>query len=142
MRRPDLASVSGPFQPLTTGTPSHHQLATYRTSYPPGPCPRHVRMPAARRLAALTAHVAPAAGSIAPSGRGEERQQYTTEAEMSDKQAVFYRQMAAGKPPLEDGHLGGPFDGWGLNPSIGRAPQSLIPPAPTPSAPSAVRRDE
>lgn len=101
-------------------------------------------MPAARRLAALTAHVAPAAGSIAPSGRGEERQQYTTEAEMSDKQAVFYRQMAAGKPPLEDGHLGGPFDGWGLNPSIGRAPQSPNPPpsAPTPSAPSAVRRDE
>ena len=28
--------------------------------------------------------------------------------------------MAAGSPPLEEGHHGGPFDGWGLNPSIGR----------------------
>ena len=43
----------------------------------------------------------------------------TTE-QMTPKQAEFFEQMADGRPPGEDGRLGGPFDAWGLNPSIGR----------------------
>lgn len=43
-----------------------------------------------------------------------------TTAEMTPKQAEFFHQMAEGRSQVEDGHLGGPFDAWGLNPSIGR----------------------
>ena len=42
-----------------------------------------------------------------------------TTAEMEPKQAEFFEQMAEGRQ-TQDGHIGGPFDGWGLNPSIGR----------------------
>ena len=41
-------------------------------------------------------------------------------SEMTEKQRELYNQMAEGRPPLADGHLGGPFDGWALNPSTGR----------------------
>ena len=41
-------------------------------------------------------------------------------SEMTDKQQELYHQMADGRPPIADGHLGGPFDGWLLNPSTGR----------------------
>jgi len=43
-----------------------------------------------------------------------------TTAEMNPKQAEFFAQMADGRDDVEDGHIGGPFDGWCLNPSIGR----------------------
>lgn len=43
----------------------------------------------------------------------------TTE-EMTPKQAEFFAQMAEAREPVDDGLLGGPFDGWCLNPSIGR----------------------
>ena len=42
-----------------------------------------------------------------------------TAAEMEPKQAELFGQMAEGRN-VEDGLIGGPFDGWGLNPSIGR----------------------
>ena len=38
---------------------------------------------------------------------------------MTPKQAEFFGQMAEGRPH-EDGFIGGPFDGWCLNPTIGR----------------------
>ena len=43
-----------------------------------------------------------------------------TTAEMTPKQAEFYDQMVEGREPVADGQIGGPFDGWCLNPSIGR----------------------
>ena len=43
-----------------------------------------------------------------------------TTDEMTPKQAEFFAQMAEGRKVVADGHLGGPFDGWCLNPSIGR----------------------
>ncbi len=43
-----------------------------------------------------------------------------TTADMNPKQAEFFAQMAEGRNEVEDGHLGGPFDGWCLNPSVGR----------------------
>jgi 4-carboxymuconolactone decarboxylase len=43
-----------------------------------------------------------------------------TTAEMTAKQAEFYDQMVEGREPVADGQIGGPFDGWCLNPSIGR----------------------
>lgn len=40
---------------------------------------------------------------------------------MEPKQAEFFAQMAeVAGTTVEDGHLGGPFDAWGLNPGIGR----------------------
>ena len=39
---------------------------------------------------------------------------------MSDQQREFYEQMAEGRTVVADGQIGGPFDAWGLNPSIGR----------------------
>ena len=41
-------------------------------------------------------------------------------AEMTEKQQVFYDQIVEGVSPVADGHIGGPFDAWCLNPSIGR----------------------
>ncbi len=43
-----------------------------------------------------------------------------TTAEMSDAQREFFAQMSEGRQNVEDGHIGGPFDAWGLNPGIGR----------------------
>lgn len=43
-----------------------------------------------------------------------------TTAEMRDDQAGLYGQMAEAREPIADGHIGGPFDGWALNPAIGR----------------------
>ncbi|MGF1596409.1 MAG: carboxymuconolactone decarboxylase family protein [Acidimicrobiales bacterium] len=43
-----------------------------------------------------------------------------TRADMTEKQRELYDQMAEGRPTVADGHLGGPFDGWNLSPSIGR----------------------
>jgi len=39
---------------------------------------------------------------------------------MEPKQAEFFAQMAEGRTLTEDGRIGGPFDAWGINPSIGR----------------------
>lgn len=39
---------------------------------------------------------------------------------MNEDQREFFNQMAEGRPPVEDGHIGGPFDVWALTPSIGR----------------------
>jgi len=39
---------------------------------------------------------------------------------MTDKQAELFAQMADARPAINDGLLGGPFDGWCLSPSIGR----------------------
>ena len=39
--------------------------------------------------------------------------------EMEPKQAEFFAQMAEGRD-VTNGFIGGPFDGWSLNPSIGR----------------------
>lgn len=44
----------------------------------------------------------------------------TPRAELPEKRQVFYDQMAEGLTVVEDGRIGGPFDAWGLNPSIGR----------------------
>lgn len=41
-------------------------------------------------------------------------------AEMNPKQAELFAQMAEGRTPMSEGVIGGPFDGWCLNPSIGR----------------------
>lgn len=43
-----------------------------------------------------------------------------TPDEMNPKRAEFFGQMAETRTPIEEGLLGGPFDAWGLNPSIGR----------------------
>jgi 4-carboxymuconolactone decarboxylase len=45
-----------------------------------------------------------------------------TPADMTDKQVAFFDEMAEGRAgaPNADGQLGGPFDGWCLNPSVGR----------------------
>ncbi len=43
-----------------------------------------------------------------------------TTAEMDPKRAEFVAQMADGRSNVGDGHIGGPFDAWGINPSIGR----------------------
>lgn len=48
-----------------------------------------------------------------------------TTAEMRPDQAELFATMAEGRTPIADGHLGGPFDGWGLNPKIGRRIWSL-----------------
>lgn len=40
--------------------------------------------------------------------------------DMPEKQQAFYHQMAEGMAPAEPGRIGGPFDAWGRNPSIGR----------------------
>jgi len=40
--------------------------------------------------------------------------------DMDLKRAELFSQMVEGREPVADGHLGGPFDGWALNPSIGR----------------------
>jgi 4-carboxymuconolactone decarboxylase len=39
---------------------------------------------------------------------------------MTESQRIFFEQMAEGRGRVTDGHLGGPFDAWGLNPSTGR----------------------
>lgn len=44
---------------------------------------------------------------------------------MRTDQAELFAQMADGREPVADGHLGGPFDGWALNPKIGRRIWSL-----------------
>lgn len=41
-------------------------------------------------------------------------------ADMPDKQRELYHQMAEGRTVVAEGEIGGPFDGWALNPSIGR----------------------
>lgn len=43
-----------------------------------------------------------------------------TPAEMRPEQLELFTRMAEGRPGTEDGHIGGPFDAWGLNPNIGR----------------------
>lgn len=41
-------------------------------------------------------------------------------SDMTPKQAEFFEQMADGRELRPDGQIGGPFDAWGLNPTIGR----------------------
>lgn len=41
-------------------------------------------------------------------------------ADMNEDQREFFNQMAEGRPPVEDGHIGGPFDVWALTPDVGR----------------------
>ena len=41
-------------------------------------------------------------------------------SEMSDAQRQLFEQMSEGRTNVSDGHIGGPFDAWGLNPDIGR----------------------
>lgn len=40
--------------------------------------------------------------------------------DMPDKRRELYDQMVEGRQPAEPGRIGGPFDAWSLNPSIGR----------------------
>lgn len=40
--------------------------------------------------------------------------------DMPERQKALYDLMAEGREPAEDGRLGGPFDGWLLNPSTGK----------------------
>ena len=40
--------------------------------------------------------------------------------DLPEKRQEFYHQMLEGREPAEPGRIGGPFDAWGLNPSIGR----------------------
>ena len=44
----------------------------------------------------------------------------TPSADMPEKQADLYAQMVEGRTPVTDGQIGGPFDGWALNPDVGR----------------------
>jgi len=39
---------------------------------------------------------------------------------MSEEQQELFRQIADGRKGVEDGHIGGPFDAWILNPATGR----------------------
>jgi 4-carboxymuconolactone decarboxylase len=39
---------------------------------------------------------------------------------MSEAQQALYDQMVEGRAATADGHIGGPFDAWCLNPSTGR----------------------
>lgn len=43
-----------------------------------------------------------------------------TTSEMTEGQRELFNQMAEGRANVEDGHIGGPFDAWGLNPATGR----------------------
>lgn len=43
-----------------------------------------------------------------------------TTADMTDEQRELFAQMAEGRQGVTDGHIGGPFDAWCLNPAIGR----------------------
>ncbi len=42
-----------------------------------------------------------------------------TTSEMSEEQRGLFQQMADGRSGVEDGHIGGPFDAWALNPATG-----------------------
>lgn len=42
-----------------------------------------------------------------------------TRAEMSDEQRDVFDRIAEGRTGVEDGHIGGPFDAWILNPEMG-----------------------
>lgn len=44
----------------------------------------------------------------------------TTRAEMSGEQQEVFDLIAEGRSGVEDGHIGGPFDVWILNPEMGR----------------------
>lgn len=44
----------------------------------------------------------------------------TTRAEMSESQREVFDRIAEGRSGVEDGHIGGPFDAWILNPEMGR----------------------
>lgn len=46
-------------------------------------------------------------------------------ADMRPDQQDLFAAMAEGRTDVVDGHLGGPFDAWCLNPSIGRRLSSL-----------------
>ena len=39
--------------------------------------------------------------------------------EMTDPQRQLFERMAEGRSGVTDGHIGGPFDAWGLNPDTG-----------------------
>lgn len=39
---------------------------------------------------------------------------------MSEEQQELFHQIADGRKGVEDGHIGGPFDAWVLNPATGR----------------------
>lgn len=41
-------------------------------------------------------------------------------SDLSEAQAALREQMVDGRTPSDDGFIGGPFDAWALNPSIGR----------------------
>ncbi|HKI73600.1 MAG TPA: carboxymuconolactone decarboxylase family protein [Pseudomonadales bacterium] len=43
-----------------------------------------------------------------------------TRAEMTDEQRDVFDRIAEGRKGVEDGHIGGPFDAWVLNPEMGR----------------------
>lgn len=45
------------------------------------------------------------------------RRQYE---ELTDEQKKVFDQIAQGRKGVEDGHIGGPFDAWILNPEMGR----------------------
>lgn len=49
-------------------------------------------------------------------GRLERR----TLADLSEEQQELFGQIAEGRKGVEDGHIGGPFDAWILNPATGR----------------------
>ncbi|MFT7650794.1 MAG: 4-carboxymuconolactone decarboxylase [Candidatus Poriferisodalaceae bacterium] len=40
---------------------------------------------------------------------------------MTDDQRELFEQIAEGRSGVTDGHIGGPFDAWCLNPAIGKA---------------------
>ncbi len=48
------------------------------------------------------------------------RLEITPPDDLPPKRREFYDQMLEGREPAEPGRIGGPFDAWGLNPSIGR----------------------
>lgn len=48
------------------------------------------------------------------------RLQPRTPDQLTDKQRELREQMLDGRTAQPDGSMGGPFDGWGLNPSTGR----------------------
>ena len=51
---------------------------------------------------------------------GEPRLTRRTLAQMSAEQQEVFKKISDGRKNVEDGHIGGPFDGWILNPEMGR----------------------
>ena len=53
------------------------------------------------------------------------RQKKTPLEQMSGERQNIFQKIAKGRKNVSDGHIGGPFDSWILNPELGRRIVSL-----------------